>query len=75
MSSIQDFYRGKKLLITGVTGFVGKVLLEKFLWSLPEIDKIFILIRNKVLYHFFHFSNNFFLERVKFSRKVQKGDF
>lgn len=46
--SIQKFYQSKKLLITGVTGFVGKVLLEKFLWSLPDIDKIFILIRNKV---------------------------
>lgn len=46
--SLTQFYHSKKLLITGVTGFVGKVLLEKLLWSLPFIDQIFILIRNKV---------------------------
>ena len=32
---IVDQYRGKTLLITGTTGFLGKVLLEKFLFSLP----------------------------------------
>ena len=48
--SIQEFYNAKKILITGVTGFVGKVLLEKILWSLPSVDKIYILIRNKVNY-------------------------
>lgn len=53
---IHQFYKGKKLLITGVTGFVGKVLLEKMLWSLPEIDQIFILIRNKVYIFRFFFS-------------------
>lgn len=46
--SISSFYDNKKILITGVTGFVGKVLLEKFLWSLPNTDKFFLLIRNKV---------------------------
>ena len=33
--------------MTGVTGFVGKVLLEKFLRDVPRIGKIFLLIRNK----------------------------
>ena len=46
--SISSFYDNKEILITGVTGFVGKVLLEKFLWSLPNTDKFFLLIRNKV---------------------------
>lgn len=45
---ISTFYKNKTLLITGVTGFVGKVLLEKFLWSLPDIKLFLILIRNKV---------------------------
>jgi len=59
--SIQEFYRAKKILITGVTGFVGKVLLEKFLWSLPDINQIFILIRNKVLFFCQKFQTNSFL--------------
>lgn len=45
---ISSFYKNKILLITGVTGFVGKVLLEKFLWSLPDSKLFLILIRNKV---------------------------
>ena len=35
------------MLMTGVTGFVGKVLLEKFLREVPRIGKIYLLIRNK----------------------------
>jgi thioester reductase-like protein len=35
--TIVDQYKGKTLLITGTTGFLGKVLLEKFLFSLPEV--------------------------------------
>ena len=41
------FYTGKNVMITGVTGFVGKVLLEKFLRSLPGIEQIYVLIRLK----------------------------
>jgi thioester reductase-like protein len=33
--TILDQYRAKTLLLTGTTGFLGKVLLEKFLFSLP----------------------------------------
>ncbi len=35
----------QSLLITGATGFVGKVLVEKILWSLPEVGRLFLLIR------------------------------
>ena len=45
--SIQSRYAGKRILITGTTGFLGKVLLEKFLFSLSTVDKIYVLIRNK----------------------------
>jgi fatty acyl-CoA reductase len=45
--TIVDQYRGKSILITGTTGFLGKVLLEKFLFSLPQIEVIYILIRRK----------------------------
>eukprot|EP00931_Biecheleriopsis_adriatica_P069637 TRINITY_DN43467_c0_g1_i1.p1 TRINITY_DN43467_c0_g1~~TRINITY_DN43467_c0_g1_i1.p1 ORF type:complete len:593 (-),score=115.42 TRINITY_DN43467_c0_g1_i1:75-1826(-) len=39
--SIVDFYTGKNVLVTGCTGFVGKVLLEKLLWELcaPAFEK------------------------------------
>lgn len=35
----------KRILITGTTGFVGKVVLEKLLRSVPTIGKIHLLIR------------------------------
>jgi len=44
---LYSFYKDKNILITGVTGFVGKVLLEKILRSLPMAGKIYIMIRNK----------------------------
>ena len=44
--SVPDFYRGKTILMTGTTGFVGKVILEKILFSLPEV-KVVVLIRGK----------------------------
>jgi 1-acyl-sn-glycerol-3-phosphate acyltransferase len=45
MSKIQEFFADKTILITGATGFLGKVLLEKMLRSLPEIRRIYLLIR------------------------------
>ena len=45
--SVVESYRGKRVLITGTTGFLGKVLLEKFLFSLDCVDRIFVLIRAK----------------------------
>ncbi|XP_071056868.1 putative fatty acyl-CoA reductase CG5065 [Onthophagus taurus] len=47
MSPITEFYTGKTVLITGATGFMGKVLLEKLVRSFPDIKKIYILIRSK----------------------------
>jgi alcohol-forming fatty acyl-CoA reductase len=44
---ITERYHGKRVLITGCTGFLGKVLLEKFLYSLGSVDRIFVLIRAK----------------------------
>ncbi|CAH0581580.1 unnamed protein product [Chrysodeixis includens] len=45
--SIADFYAGKSVFITGVTGFVGKVCVEKLLYSCKDIDKVFVLVRDK----------------------------
>lgn len=46
-SEVVKFYTGQKILITGVSGFIGKVLLWKLLHSCPSIDTIYILIRSK----------------------------
>ena len=39
-----EFYRGKTIFITGSTGFIGKVLLEKILRSY-DVAAIYVLIR------------------------------
>ncbi|XP_028774327.1 fatty acyl-CoA reductase 2 [Neltuma alba] len=44
---IVNFFKGKNFLITGATGFVAKVLVEKILRTVPEIGKIFVLIKAK----------------------------
>jgi len=44
---ISAYYDGKTILITGVTGFLGKVLLWKLLHSCPGLDTIFVLLRPK----------------------------
>eukprot|EP01132_Coremiostelium_polycephalum_P000607 gene607-755_t len=42
---LPNFYTGLNILITGATGFVGKVLLEKVLRDLPTVGKVYIIIR------------------------------
>ncbi len=44
-SLVQKHLKGKQVLITGVTGFLGKVLLEKLLRAVPGIGGITLLIR------------------------------
>lgn len=47
MSDVQEFYNGKNILITGATGFLGKILMEKLLRCCPGVENIYILIRQK----------------------------
>lgn len=44
---IRDFYKGKTIFITGASGFMGKVLMEKLLYSCSELKEIIILMRPK----------------------------
>lgn len=46
-SQVAEWYNGKNVFITGATGFMGKVLLEKLLYASPNIKNIYILLRNK----------------------------
>lgn len=47
MVTIPEYYTGKNVLITGATGFMGKVLLEKLLRSCPGIRAAYVLVRPK----------------------------
>ncbi|XP_034693380.1 fatty acyl-CoA reductase 2 [Vitis riparia] len=44
---IDNFLRGKSFLITGATGFLAKVLIEKILRTEPDVGKIYLLIKAK----------------------------
>lgn len=54
---IPEFYAGREIFITGGSGFMGKVLIEKLLRSCPDIKTIFLLLRPK--------KGNFIEERLK----------
>jgi|SRR5580765_1188180 len=45
--SIPLFYTGQSIFLTGVTGFLGKVYIEKILRSCPDVQEIFLLMRSK----------------------------
>ncbi|XP_041852894.1 fatty acyl-CoA reductase 1 isoform X1 [Melanotaenia boesemani] len=47
MVNIPEYYAGKNVLISGATGFMGKVLLEKLLRSCPEIGAVYVMVRSK----------------------------
>jgi len=44
---IQDYFRDKVVLVTGGTGLVGRVLIEKILRDLPEIRRLYVLVRHR----------------------------
>ncbi|KAF7285795.1 hypothetical protein GWI33_009977 [Rhynchophorus ferrugineus] len=45
--SIPEYFRGKKIFMTGGCGFIGKVLIELLLRLCPDISLIYVLVRNK----------------------------
>uniref|UniRef100_A0A1B0FKH3 Fatty acyl-CoA reductase n=1 Tax=Glossina morsitans morsitans TaxID=37546 RepID=A0A1B0FKH3_GLOMM len=47
LTPVQDFYKDKTVFITGASGFMGKVLLEKLLYSCVALKEIIIIIRPK----------------------------
>ena len=45
--TVAEFYSHKDVFITGATGFMGKCLVEKLLRSVPDIGRLFVLVRPK----------------------------
>uniref|UniRef100_U5EPY7 Fatty acyl-CoA reductase n=1 Tax=Corethrella appendiculata TaxID=1370023 RepID=U5EPY7_9DIPT len=46
-TAVQKYYDGKSIFITGGTGFMGKVLLEKLLYGCSDLKQVFVLMRPK----------------------------
>lgn len=46
-SQIVEFYAGKTLFLTGVTGFLGKILLAQIFQHCPDVKKVVCLIRGR----------------------------
>jgi len=47
LSEIQSFYNGATVFLTGATGFMGNLILEKLIRTCSGVKKIYILIREK----------------------------
>src|SRR5258708_24603165 len=45
MPPLEQVFKGRRILVTGATGFLGKVFLAMLLRWHPEIEKIYLLIR------------------------------
>ncbi|KAK7872743.1 hypothetical protein R5R35_011876 [Gryllus longicercus] len=43
--TVAEFFRGQSVLLTGGSGFLGRVLLEKLLFYCPDIDTVYVLLR------------------------------
>lgn len=46
-SDIRRFYAGKTVFLTGSTGYMGKCLVEKLLRGCPDLNRIYLLVREK----------------------------
>ncbi|XP_046464442.1 putative fatty acyl-CoA reductase CG5065 [Daphnia pulex] len=67
--SIVEFYENRSVFITGATGFMGKVLVEKILRSCPGVERLYLLMRpskgQSVDYRLREFIQNEIFSKVK----------
>lgn len=49
--SVRDLLAGKSILLTGATGFLAKAFLEKLLRTVPDIGRVYLLIRASDVRH------------------------
>ncbi|XP_067631168.1 putative fatty acyl-CoA reductase CG5065 isoform X1 [Eurosta solidaginis] len=47
LTPVQEYYKGKTVFITGASGFMGKVLVEKLLYSCSALKEVIIIVRPK----------------------------
>jgi N-acetyl-gamma-glutamylphosphate reductase len=45
IDSLKNFYEDSEIFITGGSGYIGKVLIEKLLRSCTRVKKIYLLMR------------------------------
>ncbi|VAI94178.1 unnamed protein product [Triticum turgidum subsp. durum] len=45
VAKISEYFRNKSVLITGATGFLGKILVEKILRVQPDVKRIYLPVR------------------------------
>jgi fatty acyl-CoA reductase len=46
-AQIEEFYKDQTIFLTGGTGFLGKILIEKLLRQCWDLNKIYVLVRPK----------------------------
>ncbi|XP_017780631.1 PREDICTED: fatty acyl-CoA reductase 1-like [Nicrophorus vespilloides] len=57
---MEEFYRNKTIFLTGGTGFLGSMVVEKLLRSFPDITKLYLLARKKQTINFMERSKEYF---------------
>ncbi|CAG9576943.1 unnamed protein product [Danaus chrysippus] len=72
--SIADYYKNKTIFITGGSGFMGKVLVEKLLYSCPDLDRIYLLLRSSKGIKAEDRLNNLYLSRCFDRLRNEKPD-
>ena len=45
--NVKEFYKGKTILISGCTGFLGKIILEKLIRTCSDFKTIYVMILKK----------------------------
>lgn len=46
-SAVQEFYDGKAVFVTGGSGFLGRLVIEKLLRSCKGLRHVYMLLREK----------------------------
>ena len=47
MLNVKEFYKDKVILISGCTGYLGKIILETILRTCSDFKTVYVLIRQK----------------------------